>query len=300
MKLLIATDFSPASCLAEAVNARPWPAGTEVQILHVIDAGLFAFGGEAVEAAKDSARAPLEAVARKFDFSRFKVKTEVVAAYPRTEIVNYAKEWGADFIFIGAYRHNAPARFLLGSVARTVVRNAACSVVIVRPGKGSVAKEFQVLVATDGSECAKAAVQSVAHRAWAPETVFKVTSVVPVFMPITDAGVTYFYANQTAEAIESMEREARAAASQAQNAAEQALKTARLKVVSGAELTEGDPKAVILDEAQQWGADLIVVGSHGRRGVERLMMGSVSEAIAVHAACSVEVLRSNAATAAAN
>jgi nucleotide-binding universal stress UspA family protein len=53
----------------------------------------------------------------------------------------------------------------------------------------------------------------------------------------------------------------------------------------------GDPKAVILDEAGQWGADLIVVGSHGWRGIDRLMMGSVSESVAMHAHCSVEVIR---------
>lgn len=48
---------------------------------------------------------------------------------------------------------------------------------------------------------------------------------------------------------------------------------------------------MILDEATHWGADLIVVGSHGRRGVDRFLLGSVSEAVALHAACSVEVIR---------
>jgi nucleotide-binding universal stress UspA family protein len=43
--------------------------------------------------------------------------------------------------------------------------------------------------------------------------------------------------------------------------------------------------------ADLWGADLIVVGSHGRRGVDRYLMGSVSEAVALHAHCSVEVVR---------
>lgn len=59
---------------------------------------------------------------------------------------------------------------------------------------------------------------------------------------------------------------------------------------------EGDPRTVILDEAENWNADLIVVGSHGRTGVRRWMMGSVSEAVARHAACSVEIVRTRAAT----
>lgn len=52
------------------------------------------------------------------------------------------------------------------------------------------------------------------------------------------------------------------------------------------------PKNVILDEAANWHADLIVVGSHGRRGLDRFLLGSVSETVAIYAHCSVEVLRS--------
>jgi nucleotide-binding universal stress UspA family protein len=55
----------------------------------------------------------------------------------------------------------------------------------------------------------------------------------------------------------------------------------------------GNPKARIPDDAKEWGADILVVGSHGRRGLTRLLMGSVSEAIALHAGCSVEVIRSS-------
>ena len=51
------------------------------------------------------------------------------------------------------------------------------------------------------------------------------------------------------------------------------------------------PKAVIIEEADKAGADLIVVGSHGHRGVERFLLGSVSEGVALHAHCSVEVIR---------
>jgi nucleotide-binding universal stress UspA family protein len=59
----------------------------------------------------------------------------------------------------------------------------------------------------------------------------------------------------------------------------------------GAALVEGDVRRAILDEAAAWPADLIVVGSHGRTGFNRLMLGSVSEAIVRHAPCSVEVVR---------
>jgi nucleotide-binding universal stress UspA family protein len=53
----------------------------------------------------------------------------------------------------------------------------------------------------------------------------------------------------------------------------------------------GGAKEVILDEAERWGADLIVVGSHGHHGLRRFLLGSVSRAVASHARCSVEIVR---------
>jgi len=61
--------------------------------------------------------------------------------------------------------------------------------------------------------------------------------------------------------------------------------------VEAADVVSGDPKTVILDEASEWKADLIALGSHGWHGVDRLIMGSVSESVAMHAHCSVEVIR---------
>jgi nucleotide-binding universal stress UspA family protein len=61
-------------------------------------------------------------------------------------------------------------------------------------------------------------------------------------------------------------------------------------------ILEGDPRTVILDEAQAWKADLIVLGSHGRTGIRRWLMGSVSDAVARHATCSVEIVRVRADT----
>jgi nucleotide-binding universal stress UspA family protein len=54
---------------------------------------------------------------------------------------------------------------------------------------------------------------------------------------------------------------------------------------------EGDARHVILDVATEWCPDLIVLGSHGRTGLDRFLLGSVSESIVRHAPCSVEVVR---------
>jgi nucleotide-binding universal stress UspA family protein len=54
---------------------------------------------------------------------------------------------------------------------------------------------------------------------------------------------------------------------------------------------QGEPRIKIVDVASKWNADLIVLGSHGRKGLERLLMGSVSDAVVRHAPCSVLVVR---------
>jgi len=56
-------------------------------------------------------------------------------------------------------------------------------------------------------------------------------------------------------------------------------------------ITEGDPKHVLLDEAEHWGADCIFVGARGLSRVERFLLGSVSAAVAARAHCAVEVVR---------
>jgi nucleotide-binding universal stress UspA family protein len=56
-------------------------------------------------------------------------------------------------------------------------------------------------------------------------------------------------------------------------------------------IREGDPRSAILDYAAEWNSDWIVMGSHGRQGLDRFFMGSVSETVARHAHCSVQIAR---------
>jgi len=58
-----------------------------------------------------------------------------------------------------------------------------------------------------------------------------------------------------------------------------------------AEVLSGSAKRAILEDADTFGADLIVVGSHGHGHFERFRLGSVSHAVAIHAECSVEIVR---------
>ena len=58
---------------------------------------------------------------------------------------------------------------------------------------------------------------------------------------------------------------------------------------------KGEVREAILENASDWHADLIVLGSHGRKGIKRFLLGSVAESVARHAPCSVEILRAPAA-----
>lgn len=63
------------------------------------------------------------------------------------------------------------------------------------------------------------------------------------------------------------------------------------KVTIETDVLSGSPKLLIIEEAENWGADLIVVGSHGYGFFERMLIGSVSDTILHHAPCSVLVVK---------
>ena len=71
----------------------------------------------------------------------------------------------------------------------------------------------------------------------------------------------------------------------------QKLRSAGFKADTAVEI--GDIRETIIDSAAEWHADLIVVGSHGQRGIQRFLLGSVAEFVARHAKCSVEIVRAS-------
>ena len=93
------------------------------------------------------------------------------------------------------------------------------------------------------------------------------------------------------ELVEQVVRETRERADKAVADARETLDRAGLKLRTCEVTQEGDPRATILDDAKSWGADLIILGSHGRHGLDRIVLGSVAEAVAAHSHCSVQVVR---------
>lgn len=91
--------------------------------------------------------------------------------------------------------------------------------------------------------------------------------------------------------LEEVWSEVRSSAHEAVAEARKTLEAAGMKIAMGETTPDGDPRVVLLAQAKEWDADLIVLGSYGRRGMDRILMGSVSESVALHAHCSVEVIR---------
>ncbi len=296
MKILLAIDASGASksVICEAAT-RPWPARTEFRILHVVDiAGLGRFAS-LLDEEKRAGEALVKTAAEKLAGSGRTVTTECLVGFPRTAISEYAKAWKADFVFVGSRGRGAVARFLLGSVAQAVVRTAPCSVEIVRREvreQSAPRQGFKILLGTDGSQSAAAAAKSVAGRPWPAGTQAKIVSAVELLMPENAMSISSPAPVYPASLLEEVWSDAR---KRAQDAVEETRKTlvdAGMKIADGEATPDGDPRVILLDQAKEWGADLIVLGSHGRRGMDRVLMGSVSESVAMHAHCSVEVIRS--------
>lgn len=146
---------------------------------------------------------------------------------------------------------------------------------------------MKILLAIDGSSFSDAAVKEVAVKPWPVDSEVKIISVVePPLLPTVE---TWVPPDNYIEALEAAgEDQARSIVKKAADRVREA-QGDRLRVT--AEIVRGYPKHAIIEEADSWNADLILMGSHGYRGLTRLWLGSVSQAVASHAHCSVGIVR---------
>jgi nucleotide-binding universal stress UspA family protein len=295
-KVLLAIDSSAASKnVVDEAAARPWPKQTVFSALHVVDFHNFARFPLLIEEAKRQAAALVREAAEKLIRAGHPCEFETTVGSPRNAITECARQWRANLIMAGSHGQGAVARFLLGSVAQGILRTTPCSVEIVRtkvPGSPVSSHAMKLLLAVDGSEFSMAAAKSVSNRPWPTGSQIKIISVEE--LPVFENQSTAFplAAVYPASLLEELLESGRAQVKEAVAKARKVLETSSLAIAAAnGELPIGDAKSAVLEEALKWNADLIVLGSHGRRGLDRVLLGSVSEAVAMHAACSVEVVR---------
>jgi nucleotide-binding universal stress UspA family protein len=295
MRVLVATDASPSADTAvDLVAGLGWPDGSEIRVVEAIETGAALFGGpwpaiavvQAEELEAELLQATGDVVTRardRLEGPGRKVTQEVLRGRPATAILDAANAFHADLIVVGSRGHGTIESMLLGSVSAEVVDHATVPVLVAR----GVTTD-RVVVAWDGSTCARAAADLLQSWPIFAGSRIRVVSVADVRMPWW-AGMP---GPETPELLPLYFDAAKAArrthdALASELAAE--LRTAGLD--AAADRRDGDPAAEIITAAQSTEADLIVVGTHGRTGLARLMLGSVARNVLQHAHCPVLIAR---------
>ncbi len=275
MRILYATDGSKAGIAgAELLATLPLEPDWTVTVLTVT-------APDAPEAAADRV---LEGARQALSHCTASLETAVRHGNPATEILHAAEEHPTGLIVLGHQGHSALERFLLGSVAERVVRHAHCPVLLARPGSPSIQ---QVLFATDGSECAARTGEWLQAFPLPDSSEVRILTVLPSYQ----IG-TWAVAGEVSPAIASLyelqEQERTAALQRLEELGRQFTAAGKRATT---ELHDGDPATEILRVAAERRVGLLVVGSKGLGGLEKFLLGSVSERVMRHAHSSVLVYR---------
>ena len=205
-------------------------------------------------------------------FPGWNVSSDATYGSAAWEILARGGEFGANLIVVGAQGKSNLDRVLIGSVSQKVATEAKCSVRIAR-GKIEVDDTpTRLIIGYDGSNGADEAVKKVAARNWKTGSEARVVIVEDTAFIRNSLNIEEEKIEQTgAETVEKLNSENLSA-----------------KLV----VREGNPKKVLVEEAEIWGADCIFVGAARFDGfVTKYLLGSVSSAVVTRAHCSVEVVR---------
>jgi nucleotide-binding universal stress UspA family protein len=310
MKILIAYDGSNcAEAALDDLTRAGLPQESEAIVISVAEVWLppppsmYEIGveGEQVEPAaqpksvqtvespalKEAQALALNAAERvRSNFPSWKVEAESTYGSPAWEVIKRADQWSPDLIVVGFEGKTALGRLLLGSVSQKILTEARSSVRVARGHVEVDASPVRLVIGLDGSPGADAAVSAVAARSWPEDSELRM---VVVDDPLTPSLLGRIVPTVAAW-VEEGNREERDWVQKIIESATGKLSQTGLALTSS--VREGDPKKVLVEEAEKWRADSIFVGSTGfSNRLERFLLGSVSSAVAARAHCSVEVVR---------
>ena len=217
-------------------------------------------------------------------FPAWHVEYEAQADSPAWALIRTADHWKPDLIIMGARGHSVfGGRLILGSISQRVLYEARCSVRIARESRKSEDAPVRILIGVDQSTDSNAAVDAVCSRQWPSGTEVALLAVVDTVMAINPSE------RLTTKWIEVGEEKNWEQVREIFEPAAQKLRRAGLH--AEVLIRRGNPADQIVQEADTWGADCIFLGARGTRGIDRLLLGSVSAAVSARAHCSVEVVR---------
>lgn len=221
------------------------------------------------------------------NFPGWKVRTHVFEGAPSRALLQTAELWQPELIVAGSHGRSALGRFFLGSVSEALAAGADTSV---RVGRRGAEKEggmpLRIVLGVDGSPGARRAVCAAGLRVWPAGTEVRLIIVDDGSGPTRVADIEPRLADLFDGCGEDTPVNARLMAEGARAVlAERGLSTCVV-------MREGDPRRVLADEALEWAADSIFVGSRGLGSPgERSGLGGVAVSLVRNAACSVEVVR---------
>ena len=145
---------------------------------------------------------------------------------------------------------------------------------------------MKVIIAIDGSDCSLIAAESVVARPWTEDCEFMVLSVVEAALP--------WYAEWHSSSVPYLAEAQQDLLDNADRLVNERVELLKREfphnTVFG-KVVEGNIRDRIIGEANDWKADFIILGSHGLSGFQKFLLGTVAEAVASKAPCSVEIIR---------
>ncbi|HVS31209.1 MAG TPA: universal stress protein [Thermoanaerobaculia bacterium] len=223
---------------------------------------------QAMTEAKGVAGEGAERIAARFP--AWSVTAEAIDDSPYWAFIERARQLRSDLVVSGVRGRSMFEAAILGSVSQNLLHYAHCSVRVVR-GTAERSGRVRMVIGVDGSNGAAAAVSAVAARKWPEGSEARIVT--------AEHGLTQsiLFGHPAADRLPMVEKMT------------DELKRAGLSVTSV--LRREDPKELLLREAGEWDADCIFIGARGLTRIERILLGSVSGAVASRARCTVEVVR---------
>lgn len=300
MRILVAYDGSThAAAAIEDLLQAGLPRQTEAIVVSVAHRGW-------PEASADSDQGPWKAAMKEAEalaeegrkrvqsqFPAWSVSSEALWGDPAKTLLKTIEVWKPNLVVIGSHGRSAPARLFLGSVSTELLHHAPCSARVVR-GPAKTKGAVRILIATDGSVDAQVCTDAVARRFWPEGTRARVVGVMQRFVPTLPAMVPALEAQTFAtepayRVIEEADERERLKLRWTTEANAERLQG--LGLLADSIVIDGDPRHEINAEAERWKADCVFVGARGLGAFDRLLLGSVSNAVVHHAHCAVEVVR---------
>lgn len=278
-KMLVAIDGSESGFHALrqsfrlAVDEKSWISVVCVVPPYVGDLDMVAVGNmmDSLRKPCEQALAEAERIA-KSEGALIKTVCEEGETYQR--IVDLAESENAELIIMGRRGLRRLERALMGSVTARVIGHSQRDVLVV-PRDADIGWQ-RILVATDGSKYSRACIDRAIDFAEAYGGELKVVSVVDI--------PAEFY-GEAPKVVDELINKARVYVEDAKKHAEAA------GIKAEAFVREGETHRMLLDIAEDLNVNAIVMGSHGRTGLKRLLMGSVTEKVIGHAHCPVLVVK---------